>query len=159
MLSPDEPDSAQVALLVQQAQWITERHERNAEGFMNRAGMLLGLIGVEAAVVASAPIPIQPRVVALTLLTATALVFLVVLRPSRTLYPSHLQLVDAVLGGRNPTWLILEQSLKVLDPESSLASQFKAEAEQRASWHRWGLYAFMSVQPFIVVVIVIGAMR
>ena len=154
-----EPTAEQVALLVDQARWITERYESNAEGFMSRAGLLLGLIGVEGAVIAPAATHVTYRAIALVLLLVPSALLLVVLRPSRTLYPSHLQLVDAVLGRRHPTWLVVEQNLKVLEPELSLASQLKREAELRAAWYRLALYGLIGVQPFIVAALAIGATR
>lgn len=158
MPSPHEPTTEQAALLVTQAHWLAERYEANAEGFLTRAGILLGLIGVEAAVIAPAPTVLWVRVGCLALLLPPGALLMMVFRRRVVLYPSHTELVTAVLGTSHPTWLVLEQTLKVLDPDSSLTAQLKADSERRSYWWTRGFYVLMGVQPIIAFVLALGVL-
>ncbi|MHB1165686.1 MAG: hypothetical protein ACYC90_10925 [Candidatus Nanopelagicales bacterium] len=158
MATEDEPTTEQAALLVAQAHWLTERYEANSEGYLNRAGIFLGLTGVEAAVIAPAEVPTWARLVALALLLLPSVPLLMVFRRAVILYPSHADLASAVLSGRDPTWLVIDQALKVLDPEASLAAQLGAEADRRGFWCGLGLYALMVVQPLIAATILRGTL-
>ena len=81
---------------------------------------------------------------------------LAVFRRCDVAYPSHEELASAMIGGDHPTWLVLQQSLKVFDPERSLTAQLEAEAERRYFWCTWGLAALIGVQPLVAVVLAIG---
>jgi hypothetical protein len=151
-----EPTTEQAALVVSQAHWLAERYEANAEGFLTRAGIFLGLLGVEAAVIAPAQAALWSRLVALGLLVAPGTLLLMVFRRYEVAYPSHEELASAILGTAHPTWLIVEQTLKVFDPARSLTAQLKAEAERRYFWCTWGLYVLIGVQPLVAIALVIG---
>jgi hypothetical protein len=89
-----EPTTEQAALLVTQAHWLAERYEANSEGFLTRAGIFLGLLGVEGAVIA--PAALWAKVAALALLAVPAVLLLVVFRKTAIEYPSHTELVAGV---------------------------------------------------------------
>ncbi|MFN8170633.1 MAG: hypothetical protein U0R65_02060 [Candidatus Nanopelagicales bacterium] len=156
MPDPREPTTS-VALLVAQAHWLAERYEANSEGFLTRAGIFLGLLGVEAAVIAPAGAMMWAKVTALVLLAVPGVLLMAVFRRVVTEYPSHEELVTAVFGTNHPTWLVLEQTLKLFDPAESLTAQLKAEADRRGYWWVRGSYALIGVQPLVLTVLVRGA--
>ena len=159
MPDPREPTTEQAALLVAQAHWLAERYEANSEGFLTRAGIFLGLLGVEAAVIAPAQAAVWSRITALALLIVPCGLLLAVFRRTVLRYPSHEELVTALLGSSHPTWLVVEQTLKVLDPDLSLTGQLKAEAERRQFWCTRGLYVLIGVQPLVAAALAIGVWR
>ena len=159
MPDPREPTTEQAALLVAQAHWLAERYEANSEGFLTRAGIFLGLLGVEAAVIAPAGAMLWAKVTALVLLAVPGVLLMAVFRRVVTEYPSHEELVTTLLGSSHPTWLVVEQTLKVLDPDLSLTGQLKAEAERRQFWCTRGLYVLIGVQPLVAAALAIGVWR
>lgn len=151
-----DPSAEEAALLVAQSHWLAERYEANSEGFLARAGIFLGLLGVEAAVIAPSQAAPWARLLALVLLLPPGLLLLAVFRRQDVAYPSHEELASAVIGGAHPTWLVVEQTLKILDPERSLTAQLKKEAERRYFWCTWGIYVLIGVQPAVVLSLAIG---
>lgn len=135
------------------ARFLVERHERIGEGLSRSSGVLLGLAGVEFALLAGVGTgaPLAATVSVGALLLCAALSFIAVLAPRRMLAPSVEDLRRSVADGSDGARIALEQLIGVHDPGQSLVEQYRRDAARRAPWFGWGVRLFALAQLALVV--------
>ena len=133
--------------LLEHARWLTERAERTAEGFANRAGVVLGAVGIELGVIPRTTT--AGRATSVCLLISAALL-LGALMPRRTKIPDLRELRDVVTGARQARYTAIEQLIGFHCPPNSYVAQVQRDSIKRGYWFSAGVGVFLVSQVLLV---------
>lgn len=134
------------------ARFLVERHERIGEGLSARAGVMLGLTGVQFAVLTGVggALPWAWIVLVDLLLLAAAVGFTWCLAARPLRMPTAEDLRTSVINGTDGTMVALEQLIGVRNKDHCLVEQLKQDGLRRAPGLVWGTRSFLAAQVALV---------
>lgn len=141
------------ATLLSHTQWLASSSQSAVEGIMNRAGVLLGAIGVELSLLPSVHDSGVIRTIAAVVLAVAAVFNVFAMRPMKRRFPATEDLRDVYRQQRHADLTALTHLIGIEEPELALIPQLHQEAKKRGDWYRLAIGAFFLAQLLIVIMI------
>jgi hypothetical protein len=141
------------ATLLSHSQWLASSSQSAVEGIMNRAGVLLGAIGVELSILPSVHGSGIIRTFAAAVLAFAAVFSIFAMRPMKRRFPATEDLREVYRQQRRADLTALVHLFGIEQPELALIPQLQQEAKKRGDWYRLATCTFFIAQVFIVIMI------
>jgi len=155
-----ELEKEDVKALIEHMQWRIEREEIASSDIMTRAGVLLGMTGVELAFISTGPYARAPiasmAIFTIVILVVTGITLVAACLPKDIDLGASQTLADVVRGEGVALYAIGEQLLKVFNPEERPLDQQRKITAERSRWLIRSYALFILAQIGLAILLIVG---